>query len=579
MPVGFASLSLNEQVQLVQRAWQEPWPRLLVFDNCEAETLLAQWRPPHGGCRVLLTSRRLQWDATLGVQVLPLNVLARPESLTLLRQQRSDLAEDDADLNAIAANLGDLPLALHLAGRFLARYRYAVTPSAYLAQLQQPGLLEHPSLQSWQLTRDISATLHEPHVARTFALSYERLDARDTTDALALTLLARAAYFAPGEPIPRDVLLATLSQDADHPDATLAREDAIQRLYELGLLEPAASGAVRLHRLLAAFVQSAHSDPEAQTVVEQTMLTTARRLNAAGDPRPLLALEVHLRAVTDAAQRREDTQAAWLCNELGFHLDVVGQYAEARRYYERALAIREQVLGPEHPDTATSLNNLGALLQAQGSLGGARRYYERALAIREQVLGPEHPDTAQSLNNLGVLLQEQGDLGGARRYYERALAIWEWVLGPEHPDTAQSLNNLGALLQEQGDLDGARRYYERALAIREQVLGPEHPDTATSLNNLGFLHRVQGDLAGARSYYERALAICERVLGPEHPDTAGSLNNLGFLLQKQGDLGEARPYFERALHICMARLGLNHAFTQTVQDNLAELEALMNQSQ
>jgi hypothetical protein len=127
------------------------------------------------------------------VQVLPLNVLARPESIALLRQYRPDLAEDDADLNAIAANLGDLPLALHLAGSFLARYRYAVTPSAYLAQLQQPGWLEHRSLQGWKLTRDTSPTLHEQHVARTFALSYERLDARDTTDALALALLARAA--------------------------------------------------------------------------------------------------------------------------------------------------------------------------------------------------------------------------------------------------------------------------------------------------------------------------------------------------------------------------------------------------
>jgi tetratricopeptide (TPR) repeat protein len=445
LPAGFASLSLNEQVQLVQKAWREPLPRLLVFDNCEAEGLLAQWRPPHGGCRVLLTSRRVRWDVALGVQVLPLNVLARSESIALLRQYRSDLAEDDADLNAIAANLGDLPLALHLAGSFLGRYRYAVTPSAYLAQLQQPGWLEHPSLQGWKLTRDISPTLHEQHVARTFALSYERLDAHDTVDALALALLARAAHFAPGEPIPREVLLATLNQDADNSDATLAREDALQRLYELGLLEPAVSGTVRLHRLLAAFVQSTYSDPEAQTAVEQTMLTLANRLNDAGDPRPLLAIEVHLRAVTDAAQRREDIQAAQLYDELGFHLYAVGQYAEARPYYERALAIHEQVLGPEHPNTAVNLNNLGDLLQAQGDYGGARRYYERALAIREQVLGPEHPDTARSLNNLGDLLQAQGDLAGAHSYFERALHILMARLGPNHALTQTVQRNLAAL--------------------------------------------------------------------------------------------------------------------------------------
>ncbi len=79
---------------------------------------------------------------------------------------------------------------------------------------------------------------------------------------------------------------------------------------------------------------------------------------------------------------------------------------EARPYfYARALAIREKVLGAEHPDTATSLNNMGALLQAMGELAEARPYYARALAIREKVLGAEHPATATSLNNMGALLQ------------------------------------------------------------------------------------------------------------------------------------------------------------------------------
>jgi tetratricopeptide (TPR) repeat protein len=68
--------------------------------------------------------------------------------------------------------------------------------------------------------------------------------------------------------------------------------------------------------------------------------------------------------------------------------------------YERALAIWEKQLGPDHPDTATSLNNLAGLLQAQGDFGGARPLYERALAIREKQLGPDHPATAASLNNL-----------------------------------------------------------------------------------------------------------------------------------------------------------------------------------
>jgi hypothetical protein len=42
------------------------------------------------------------------------------------------------------------------------------------------------------------------------------------------------------------------------------------------------------------------------------------------------------------------------------------------------------------------------------------RFFERALAISEKALGPEHPDTARSLNNLGLLLKAQGDVAAAR---------------------------------------------------------------------------------------------------------------------------------------------------------------------
>ena len=49
---------------------------------------------------------------------------------------------------------------------------------------------------------------------------------------------------------------------------------------------------------------------------------------------------------------------------------------------------------------ATSLNGLGNLLLGQGDYAGAQPLHERALAIREAALGPEHPHVATSLNNL-----------------------------------------------------------------------------------------------------------------------------------------------------------------------------------
>lgn len=61
------------------------------------------------------------------------------------------------------------------------------------------------------------------------------------------------------------------------------------------------------------------------------------------------------------------------------------------------------MLGPNHLRTAQSLNNLALLLRDQGDLVAARPHLERALAIREKVLGPGHPDTAASRRALESL--------------------------------------------------------------------------------------------------------------------------------------------------------------------------------
>jgi hypothetical protein len=157
----YADLKLAEQLALALAALQSPLPRLLILDNCEDQELLAQWCPPTGGCRVLVTSRRTSWDLTLGVTALPLDVLPREASVALLRKFRPRLNDDDAD--AIAAELGDLPLALHVAGSYLKAYR-TITPAAFLAELRSPQLLEHPAMQG--RGSSLKPTGRELHVAR-----------------------------------------------------------------------------------------------------------------------------------------------------------------------------------------------------------------------------------------------------------------------------------------------------------------------------------------------------------------------------------------------------------------------------
>jgi len=511
---GEEGLDFETRIRLVLSRWQSPLPRLLVFDNCEDENLLNKWRPPSGGCRVLVTSRRAPWNPSLAVQALPLGLLSREESIALLHKHRPDLTEAEAD--AIAKELDDLPLALTLAGSFLHHYRNAVTPAAYLTQLRDKSLLEHPSLQG--KGTDWSPTGHEVNIGRTFALSFDKLDQNDPIDGFALALLARAACLAPGEPIPRDLLIATMNLPEDDPDVPLQAEDALARLARFGLMADA-GGSLSIHRLLQLFVCKVNPDPQAGEVVEEVLYNIATRLTNAGYSRPLVAWQPHLRFMTDQSLQRQDERSAGLCNTLGYHLLLTGDYPGARPYCEQALAINRKVLGEDHAATALTLNSMGTLLYNMGDLEAARQYFEQALAINRKVLGEEHPHTALTLNNMGTLLHFMGDRKAARPYYEQALAIRRNLFGEEHPHTATTLNNLGGLLYDMGDRKAARQYFEQALAIRRKLLGEEHQETAISLYWIGVSLSKSTDLNGARSHLQQAVRIFTSTLGSTHPTT------------------------------------------------------------
>ena len=77
-----------------------------------------------------------------------------------------------------------------------------------------------------------------------------------------------------------------------------------------------------------------------------------------------------------------------------------GEYAQAVRYYRRALALKERVRGPTHPETATTLNNLAMACAARGQRTEAAKLLRRALAIYEKRLGKRHPKTIAVRRNL-----------------------------------------------------------------------------------------------------------------------------------------------------------------------------------
>ncbi len=258
-------------------------------------------------------------------------------------------------------------------------------------------------------------------------------------------------------------------------------------------------------------------------------------------------------------------------SRLGGMFQVQGRFEEAELLYKRVLTNHEKTLGPEHIETGVSITSLAVIYVNLGRYGQAEPLLQRALAISEKAQGPDHTDTAISLNNLAFLYERQGRYGEALPLYIRALAIHEKTLGPEHSNTASSLNNLASLYNNQGRFGEAEPLFKRALAIREKTLGREHSETAASLNNLAALSMSQGRYVEAEPLYRRALAIFEKVQGPEHPDTATSLNNLAGVFDKQSRYGEAEPLYQRALVIRERALGPEHPDTAGSLINLGGL--------
>jgi tetratricopeptide (TPR) repeat protein len=493
---------------------------LLVFDNATTPHHLAPYRPPAGGGHLLVTSRNPAWVAM--ATPLPVEVLPRDEAAAFLRVRAGRPGDPYAE--ALAAALGDLPLALEQAG-------------AYVEQTHGTlgGYLELFTQRDGELLGIGRPIDYQHTVATTWTMALERVRAEVPA---AEDLLNMCSFLAPDD-LPRPLLSEHAEQLPDRLRQAAGDRLAFdQTLGALGRysLATVSEHTLAVHRLV-------------QTVVRQNLDQAAARAWAGAA----------VRLVHAAFPRESHDVRTWPeCARLLPHALTATGHAEA--------------LDAELKATSVLLTRAAGYLWARAELAQARQLYERALAILEAQFGPDHPNTAASLDSLGNVLHDLGDLPAARDYHERALAILEAQLGLNHPDTANSLSNLGSVLNDLRDLPAARTALERALAIYEAQLGPDHPAIAHSLNNLGSVLADLGDLPAARTTLERALAICETRLGGDHPNTATILNNLASILAGLGDLPTTRDHYQRALAIYEAQLGPDHPKTVTVRERLARVQ-------
>jgi tetratricopeptide (TPR) repeat protein len=520
---------------------------LLVFDNAANPGDVTPWLP--GGCgHVLITSRERGWaEVALPVEV---DVLTRPESVAILQDRVIGLTEADAD--RLAGELGDLPLAIAQAAGFMAES--GTGAEEYLRLLRS---------RARETMAEGAPTSYPGSLAAATQLIADRL-ARE--DPAAAELASMCAFLAP-EPIPAELFTRAASELPNGLAAraadSLAWRQTLRHLARQSLAR-VDHRELQIHRLTQAIMRDWLGSRErwASAAVELVANAFPSSIEELADPgqwQRCAQLLPHARAAAEHAHESgvAEATAANLLRRAGSYLERRGEYAGARDLLERSLELTEAVRGPGHLEVAYVLSALGFLLQGQRELDTARRTHERALAIYEAHLPPDHSgrggtldsdvgrDIGRALNNLGLVHYLQEDLDGARDYLERAFDINETAFGPDHPEVASTLNNLGQVLHRVGDLAGARGLHERALAIKEAAhgFGPDSPSAAETLNFLGVVLRDLGELRAARDAHQRALDIFQALFPSDHHDVRTSREHLTAVqqaLDEQAD-GAAEP--------------------------------------
>ncbi|WP_369192610.1 tetratricopeptide repeat protein [Streptomyces sp. R08] len=568
--------------------YERPW--LLVVDNADEPALVdgpgrlregTGWirRPANSRGSVLVTTRDSApqtWGGACTLHpVRPLVGDDVADAAQILRDHAGTMAGPPHDARCLAQRLGGLPLALRLAGTYLAEAN--TVPAAY----REPGTPVDFGSYQVALDRGLEHVDQGNVIAQSWAMSVKLLDQRGLP--LARPLLRLIATFADA-PLPYTLVLTpqTLASAGE-----LANLDGpgvwglLSALAGLGLvdLSPATGSdalpTLRVHPL----VRDASLDHAALGTAVTALHSAAFAAKTGGpedqdywDHWRLLqphALDLFHRATATELPGQTIQDTANTARLTARYLRVRGHYDQARSELEAVLAHSRDSLGDTHPDTLTTRHELAVVLRDQRELDQARSEFEALLAHRRDSLGDTHPNTLTTRHELAVVLLNQRELDQARSEFEALLAHRRDSLGDTHPNTLTTRHCLALVLLNQRELDQARSEFEALLAHRRDRLGDTHPNTLTTRHCLALVLLNQRELDQARSEFEALLAHRRDSLGDTHPNTLTTRHCLAVVLLNQRELDQARSEFEAVLAHRRDRLGDTHPNTLNTRHELA----------
>lgn len=596
-----------------------PW--LLVLDNIDDPALLAAtthpargrgWlQPPgHPVGTVLVTSRETRagrWgDWVHTVEVSPLSSADGAQVLRDLAQG----AGTEEEARELAEHLGGLPLALDLAGSYLARVRSDHWPEASLP-LTFPVYRRSLDRQLADLAFDPDADLGEDERTRralltTWELSLDLLHRQGVV--LARPLLRLLSAFGPAAIPYRDLLdVQLLARDPMFKGLTTQRlREVLDGLDGLKLItieiaeEPETAvgqGPTRwlsIHAMVRA-ASRAHDDFRARARPLLGLVTKLleRAMSPLWDNRPahwprwrtlaphgpaprLLLAEFEdsvgpagdlVTAVTEPAVR-----TARYHRNAGLHRESIAELKEVA-------LIRARLLGEEDRATIAVRMDLAWALRDNGDLAEADELYQRMVERSERALPADDPLLSSIHAGRARGLLASGRYAAAEEELHLALALRLRTQAGGPRGILRIRSDLARLAHRQG------RFEEAITELRDvrrltRALGQEAAvDTLAAGVSLARVLRDAGKAREAETVAEEVVQEHREAMGANHPDVLIARHERARIMRDhEGDRGQlerAREEFTEIWRSGERQLGEDHPDTIAARHELATVWHLL----
>lgn len=586
-----------------------PW--LLVLDNVDDPSVLAAepartaegvgWlRPPaHPWGTVLLTSResrRERWGDW--VHMVDVGNLSGSDGAEVLHDLAPGAGEPE-EARELAEHLGGLPLALNLAGSYLARALDDPWPMPSTPETFDEYRASFDSrLADMAFDPDTDLGPDERNrraIVSTWELSLDLLH-RQGTD-LARPLLRLLSALGPA-PVPYRELIASelLAESELFTAPTEERlQEAVKGLAGLQLItiettreSAGAKGRpqrwITIHPMVRAACR-AHADFTAQKPLLLRLVTALlERHTGPLDPFDTKdwprwqAIAPHCAAVLSLLPEddRVDPDLAVATTEPAvrtaqYRTDL-GMYREASAELDALGSLRARLLGDDHPATiAAALHRAWAVRQT-GALVEADQLYQDVGRACARALPDGHAYLQSAKTGRARVLRELGRYELAEEELRAALAMR--LKAPTYPRGILRIRHELAILAHKRD-----RHEEAVAELRSlsreftELVGENDLDTLANWVTLARALREAGHAREAEEAVENAVRGYLKVLGPEHPDVPMARHERARLIRDhEADpecLKRARDEFDDIWRFNERHLGSDHPDTLAARHELA----------